>query len=46
MQRNFTIKMFDRAGQVLGYMLLGADSRLIDLEHLRSLGAVRVEVGQ
>lgn len=41
-----TIKLFDRAGLVLGRLTLAATVKLIDLEALKSLGAVRVEVAK
>lgn len=41
-----TIKLIDRAGAVLGWLNLPASVRLLDLESLRALGAVRVEVLQ
>lgn len=39
-----TIRLIDRTGQVLGSLTLPATTRLIDLELLKRLGAVRVEV--
>ena len=39
-----TIRLIDRAGQILGLLTLPATTKLIDLEPLRQLGATRVEV--
>lgn len=46
MQTKYTVHLFNLAGEILGSMTLSASVRLFDLEHLRALGAVRVEVMQ
>ncbi|SEJ09711.1 hypothetical protein SAMN04244572_03185 [Azotobacter beijerinckii] len=43
-QPKFTICLFNLAGEVLGRLTLSASVRLADLEPLKALGAVRVEV--
>lgn len=45
-QKSTTVRVYDRAGHVLGELQLPPSSRLADLESLRALGAVRVEVRQ
>jgi hypothetical protein len=40
------VRILDRAGIVLGVLTLAATVKLIDLEALKSLGAVRVEVAK
>jgi len=42
--KNTTVRLFNRAGQVLGELRLPASAPLASLEALRTLGAVRVEV--
>lgn len=41
-----TINLINKAGRVFGSITLAPELRLIDLERLRALGAVRVEVLQ
>ena len=43
-KKSTTIRLFDRAGQVLGELRLPATAPLVSLEALRTLGAVRAEV--
>lgn len=45
-QKSTTVRVYDRAGHVLGELKLPTSSRLAALESLRALGAVRVEVRQ
>jgi hypothetical protein len=42
--KSTTVRLFNRAGQVLGELRLPASAPLASLEALRTLGAVRVEV--
>lgn len=42
--KNTTVRLFNRAGQVLGELRLPAAAPLASLEALRALGAVRVEI--
>ena len=44
--KSTTVRVYDRAGHVLGELKLPTSSRLADLESLRALGAVRVAVRQ
>ena len=44
--KSTTVRVYDRAGHVLGELKLPTSSRLADLESLRALGAVREEVRQ
>lgn len=39
-----TVRLIDRSGRVLGWLMLPATARIADLDHLRALGAVRVEL--
>lgn len=39
-----TVRLIDSTGHVLGWLLLPASVRIADLEHLRALGAARLEV--
>jgi len=43
-QQNITIRLINGAGQGLGSLILPANCRLIDLDVLRALGAVKLEV--
>lgn len=40
------VRILDRAGLILGVLNLPATMKLIDLEALKNLGAVRVEVAK
>jgi hypothetical protein len=44
MQTNYTVQLFNLAGEILGSMTIPASVRLLDLESLRALGAVRLKV--
>jgi hypothetical protein len=44
MQINYTVHLFNLAGEILGSMTIPASVRLLDLESLRALGAVRLKV--
>jgi hypothetical protein len=44
--KSTTVRIYGHAGRLLGELQLPTNSRLADLESLRSLGAVRVEVRQ
>lgn len=46
MQTKYTVHLFNLAGEILGSITLAGSVRLLDLESLRALGAVRVEVMQ
>ncbi|MGO3029126.1 hypothetical protein [Pseudomonas helleri] len=41
-----SIRILDSAGLILGVLTLAATVKLIDLEALKNLGAVRVEVAK
>ena len=43
-KKSTTIRLFDRAGQVLGDLRLPASAPLVSLEALRTLGAVRAKL--
>lgn len=43
-EKNTIIRLFDRAGPILGKLRLPATMLLVNLEALRALGAVRAEV--
>lgn len=45
-QKSTTVRVYGRAGRVIGELKLPISARLADLESLRALGAVRVEVCQ
>jgi hypothetical protein len=38
--------LIDRSGKVIGWLALPTNTRLIDLEHLRHLGASRLELAK
>lgn len=38
--------LIDRSGKVIGWLALPTNTRLIDLEHLRYLGASRLELAK
>ena len=44
--KSTTVRVYGHAGRLLGELKLPTRSRLADLEPLRALGAVRVEVRQ
>jgi hypothetical protein len=44
--KSTTVRIYDHSGRLLGELSLPTSSRLADLESLRALGAVRVEVRQ
>lgn len=44
--KSTTVRVYGPAGHVLGQLKLPTNSRLVDLESLRALGVVRVEVCQ
>jgi hypothetical protein len=43
--KNITVHMLDAAGFTLGVLYLPAGARLADLNHLRALGATRLQIG-
>ena len=46
MHEKHIIRLFNLAGEILGQITLPASFRLIDLEPLKALGAVKMEVLQ
>lgn len=42
--QNITVRLLNLAGEILGSLTVPASCRLTDLNHLRSLGAVRAEL--
>lgn len=42
--KNTTVRIYGRAGRIIGELLLPDNARLVTLEALRALGAVRLEV--
>lgn len=38
--------LIDRSGKAIGWLTLPTNTRLIDLEHLRHLGASRLELAK
>lgn len=44
--KSTTVRVYGHAGRLLGELQLPTSSRLADLESLRVLGAVRLEVRQ
>ena len=44
--KSTTVRVYGQSGRILGELKLPSSARLADLESLRALGAVRVEVRQ
>jgi hypothetical protein len=44
--KSTTVRVYGHAGRLLGELSLPTNARLADLESLRALGVVRVEVRQ
>lgn len=44
LENDTTIRLIDGSGRVLGWLMLPASARIVDLDQLRALGATRVEL--
>lgn len=44
LENDTTIRLIDGSGRVLGWLMLPASARIVDLDHLRALGAARIEL--
>ncbi|WP_313475509.1 hypothetical protein [Stutzerimonas kunmingensis] len=42
--KNTTVRIYGQSGRIIGELKLPVSARLADLEALRTLGAIRVEV--